>query len=257
MPYNGETLDVNSTLLRLNQAARSSGFAAESLFEQDGFIVPVFTRPAFDKEAPRVYISTGMHGDEPAGPLTVLDLLERDQLCRNLDWTVIPMFNPAGLKRNQRENHQGVDLNRDYRTPTTQEVVSHQTFIENAKRWDLALVVHEDWGSDGFYLYDVPTALTRGWSKSIIETVRAVCPIDLSSAIDEMPAQGGIITPNFALIDEDPKLSGQWAETIYLHMAKKIRGTYTFEAPSSYDLPTRIQALKTAILKSVELLTDA
>ena len=145
-------------------------------------------------------------------------------------------------------------LNRDYKDPETKGVKAHSDMIEKAQPWDLALIVHEDWESEGYYLYDLPTSLTEGWAPKIIEAVNRVCPIDLSESIDEMKAKGGIISPRFEDIDTDPKLMGHWPEAIYMHMAEKIRGTYTVEAPSSFDLITRIQAHKAAILTSVDLL---
>ncbi|MCZ6801249.1 MAG: hypothetical protein O7F12_12260, partial [Nitrospirae bacterium] len=158
---------------------------------------------------------------------------------------------------NQRENHMGIDLNRDYLNPATKEVIAHINYIEEQEPWDLSLIIHEDWESDGFYLYDKPTDLTDGWAKTIVERVRKVCPIDLSEAIDKMSSSEGIISPRFENIKEDPKLKGQWPEAIYLFMTEKVRGSFTFEAPSSYDMPTRIKALETAILTSVELLSTA
>ncbi len=254
MAYTGETIDVDATLQRLNESARKRGFDCFPLVEQDGTVIPYFTRAANSDSAPRIYISTGMHGDEPAGPLAALDLLESDLLCLDIDWTLFPMLNPAGLRTNQRENHQGVDLNRDYKEPSTKEVQAHVNVIEQSDPWDLALIVHEDWESEGYYLYDLPTELTDGWAPKIIEAVSRVCPIDLSESIDEMAAKDGIIAPRLEDIDTEPKLMGHWPEAIYMHLEDKIRGTYTLEAPSSFDLITRVQAHKAAILASVDLL---
>ena len=254
MSYTGETIDIHVTLRRLNQAARNSRFISETLVEQNGLVVPVLTRSAKGRDAKRIYLSAGMHGDEPAGPLAVLELLESESLSNRIDWTILPVINPAGIKLNQRENHQGIDLNRDYKEPQTKEVKAHRAYIEASEVWDLALSIHEDWESDGFYLYNIQTALTDGWSEAIIETVSRVCPIDRGDNIDEMEASGGIITPDFDILDDHPRLMGKWPEPVYMHLAEKTRGTYTFEAPSSFDLATRISALKVAILKSAELL---
>ena len=254
MSYKGETLDVSTTLQRLSRAAHYHGFTTEALVEQSGTIVPIFSRRPDRPSSPRVYISTGVHGDEPAGPLAILDLLETEQFSPDIDWTLFPMLNPAGLRLNQRENHQGIDLNRDYKTRESKEVQAHTDYIEESEPWDLALSVHEDWESEGFYLYDLPTELTTGWSRTVIENVGRVCPIDFGNEIDEMKAQGGVISPDLDSVVDDPKLAGHWPEPIYLHMTRKIRGTFTFEAPSCYDLPTRIGALNTAILSSIDLL---
>jgi murein peptide amidase A len=254
MSYIGQTLEVSTTLQRLNRAAHQQGFSAETLVEQVGTIIPVFRRSAKRPNSPRVYISTGIHGDEPAGPLTILDLLETEQFSQDIDWTLFPMLNPAGLRLNQRGNHEGIDLNRDYKTRETKEVRAHTHYIESSKPWDLALAIHEDWESEGFYLYDLPTELTNGWAQTIIESVSKVCPIDLGEHIDEMSALGGIISPDFETVLDHSKLAGHWPEPIYLHMTHKTRGTFTFETPSAYDLPTRIDASKIAILSCIDLI---
>lgn len=254
MAYTGERLDVGATLQRLNEAADEQGFDRFTLVEQAGTIIPYFTRKAKKEGAPRIYISTGMHGDEPAGPLAILDLLETGQFCDAIDWTLFPMLNPAGLKTNQRENHQGIDLNRDYKEPETKEVQAHIEVIEQSDPWDLALIVHEDWESEGYYLYDLPTELTQGWAPKVIESVSRVCPIDLGEQIDEMSAKNGIISPDMDNIDTEPKLMGSWPEAIYLLNEEKIHGTYTLESPSSYDLRTRMDAHKAAIRTCIDLL---
>ena len=63
MPYTGETLDVYTTLQRLHKAAIDHGFTSEPLVEQNGTIIPVFSRAADRPNAARIYISTGMHED--------------------------------------------------------------------------------------------------------------------------------------------------------------------------------------------------
>ena len=123
MAYTGERIDVSTTIQRMNQAAKQEGFACFSMVEQSRSHHSLLHSSGSNQEsAPRIYISSGMHGDEPAGPLAVLDLLESEQLCHEIDWTLFPILNPAGLARNQRENLEGVDLNRDYKEPETKEV---------------------------------------------------------------------------------------------------------------------------------------
>jgi murein peptide amidase A len=257
MAYTGVTLDVPETLNRLYDAAKGNGFTTRALVEQAGTIIPLFTKSAENTDAPRVYISTGVHGDEPAGPLAVLDLLESQQFCASIDWTLFPMMNPAGLRLNQRENDEGVDLNRDYTNPISREIKAHLEFIEKSEPWDLAMLVHEDWESEGFYLYDKPTALTHDWAEKIINAVSRNCPIDRNSMIDGMKAEDGIIRPSFADVDLDPKLRGQYPEAIYMVKAGKALGSFTLEAPSAYDLTTRMNALKTAILTGITLLKQS
>ena len=69
-----------------------------------------------------------------------------------------------------------------------------------------------------------------------------------------MNATGGIISPNFDSVDRNRKLRDKLPETIFL--VEKMRGSFTFEAPSTYDLQSRVYALATAILTAVKLLLE-
>src|SRR5580704_3810007 len=63
--------------------------------------------PAFARK--RVYLSAGIHGDEPAGPLAVLQLLREDQWPPDAALWVCPCLNPTGFAANRRENAEGID----------------------------------------------------------------------------------------------------------------------------------------------------
>ena len=75
----------------------------------------------------------------------------------------------------------------------------------------------------------------------MVQAVSKVCPIDLSSAIEDRPARGGVIRP-----DIDPTNRPQWPEAFYLVM-NKTRHSYTLEAPSDFPLQTRVAALRAAV----------
>ena len=69
--------------------------------------------PALQKSG-GIYLSTGIHGDEPAPPLALLALLEAGVFDARAIWFLCPLLNPDGLARRTRENAGGIDLNRDY-----------------------------------------------------------------------------------------------------------------------------------------------
>ncbi len=100
----------------------------------------------------RVYISTGIHGDEPAGPLAALQLLQEDCWPKDAALWMCPCLNPTGFPLNRRENAQGIDLNRDYRHLETAEVQAHTSWLQRQPAFDLTLCLHEDWESRGFYI---------------------------------------------------------------------------------------------------------
>ncbi len=68
--YRGETIDIQSVLQQIEQAAARQHWAREADFL-------AWLRPN-DSARARVYLSTGIHGDEPAGPLAALQLLQED-----------------------------------------------------------------------------------------------------------------------------------------------------------------------------------
>jgi hypothetical protein len=239
--YHGEEIDVRAVLRDIETSAQAHGWTAE-VFHQAGDFKWTALRRAPKKTQPqqpprRIYISTGIHGDEPAGPLAALRLLQEDQWPEQAEIFLLPCLNPGGFVLNRRENAQGVDLNRDYLNPKTNEIRAHLGWLEKQAPFDISLCLHEDWESAGFYVYELNPDGRPSFAKSIIERVAEVCPIDMSPEIESRPASGGIINPNI-----DPRTRPQWPEAFYLIM-RKTRLSYTLEGPSDFLLLTRVAAL--------------
>ncbi|HMJ91700.1 MAG TPA: M14 family metallocarboxypeptidase, partial [Candidatus Acidoferrum sp.] len=194
-----------------------------------------------------IYISAGIHGDEPAGPLAVLELLQRNDWPDCADIWLCPCLNPTGFPLNTRESGQGVDLNRDYRHQRTSEVRAHIAWLEKQPNFDFCLCLHEDWEAHGFYLYEVNLDKAHSFAEPIVAAVREICPIDHSTLIDGRDALDGIIRPNI-----DPALRPEWAEAFYL-ITHKTRLSYTLEAPSDFPMNLRVAALVTAVRSAVKL----
>jgi protein MpaA len=238
--YLGETIDIQQVLRDDLGAARQFGWQIEEIPVSDSLDLLAFRRLA---QAPRkkLYLSTGIHGDEPAGPLAVRQLLGENDWPDDADIWICPCLNPTGFPLNRRENADGIDLNRDYRHLRSTEIRAHVAWLNQQPNFDLALCLHEDWESHGFYVYEVNPDQEPSLGEKMMQAVSKVCPIDLSTVIEDRPAQGGIIRP-----DIDPAKRPQWAEAFYLVM-NKTRHSYTLEAPSDFPLPTRVAALATAV----------
>lgn len=238
--YHGETIDINERLRDDLEAARKFGWHIDELPVSPGLDLLAFRRVV---QTPRrkLYISTGIHGDEPAGPLAVRQLLQENQWPPDADLWLCPCLNPTGFPLNRRENKEGVDLNRDYRHLETSEVRAHVDWLLRQPDFDVTLCVHEDWEAHGFYLYELNPDHRPSHSERIIEEVSKVCPIDTSSVIEDRPAQNGIIRP-----DLHPDSRPRWPEAFYL-ILHKTRHSYTLEAPSDFPLATRVSALVAAM----------
>jgi predicted deacylase len=208
-----------------------------------------FTRKVAKPEK-RVYISTGIHGDEPAGPLAVLQMLQENRWPANADIWLCPCLNPTGFPLNSRENAQGLDLNRQYLDPQAEEIRAHIAWLEKQPQFDISLCLHEDWEAAGFYVYELNPDHRLSFAQPIISRVAEVCPIDMSLMIEGRPAVNGIISPV-----ADPRARPQWPEAFYL-FTNKTRLSYTMEAPSDFQLVTRVAA-EVASVRAVLDLIDA
>jgi protein MpaA len=239
--YWGETIDIRATLCNVEAAAQQYGWTSETFEKQGEFNLLALHRPPLPtlnfQPSTRIYISTGIHGDEPAGPLAALRLLQTNHWPEGAEIYLLPCLNPVGFTLNQRENADDIDLNRDYRNPDSAEVRAHIAWLERQPEFDFYLCLHEDWESHGFYLYEQNPDNKPSLAEKIIEVVKKVCPIDLSETIEGRSAKNGIVRPNI-LPHERP----DWPEAFYL-VTHKARQGYTLEAPSDFPLQTRVTAL--------------
>ncbi|HEY1717570.1 MAG TPA: M14 family metallocarboxypeptidase [Verrucomicrobiae bacterium] len=243
--YLGETIDIRAVLRDVETAARKNNWRPEIFFEIGGIkLLALHRKPPstlHSQPSTRIYISAGIHGDEPAGPLAALKLLEQDHWPENAEIFLLPCLNPIGFTLNTRENSERTDLNRDYRNSKSAEIRAHITWLERQSKFDLYLCLHEDWESHGFYLYEQNPDSKISLAEKMIEAVQKVCPIDLSETIEGRPAKNGIVRPNI-LPHERP----DWPEAFYL-ITHKSRQGYTLEAPSDFLLQTRVRALVAAV----------
>ncbi len=249
--YLGQHLDVPAFLNAFRLQASRSGWTLNSLQATPDRSLCIASRsnhPA-NPPHPRIYLSAGIHGDEPAAPLALLDLIRSNLLPRHADFWICPCLNPAGLQAGTRNSPDGIDLNRDYNHVRSPEVAAHVRWLASLPPFNLALLLHEDWESAGFYLYELNPDNQPSLAQPIIQAVRQVCPIDSSQIIDGRPTQApGIILP-----PSDPAARPDWPEAFWL-LQNRTRHSITLEAPSDFPLATRIAALTTAILTALDQL---
>jgi len=241
-------------IARFEAAGRAAGFRVESM----GAIAPPGLPPAAvpcsllaltkrtPGRRPRIYVSAGIHGDEPAPPLALLELLEAGFFDARATWFLCPLLNPAGFLRATRENADGIDLNRDYKATRSAEIAAHRAWLTRQPNFDLTLCLHEDWEATGYYLYELNPLGRRSLARPIIEAVGAVMPVEPAAVIDGRPIdEPGIIRP-----DADPLLRDLWPESIYLRAHHTTLG-YTLESSSARPLAQRIAAHRLALATAV------
>lgn len=251
--YHGERIDIHAVVADCLAAATRHGWASEPFGTATTPPLvalrrtPATVSPLAAGETPptaalrRVYLSAGVHGDEPAGPLAVRRLLAEDRWPAPAELWLCPCLNPTGFPLNQRENAAGTDLNRDYRQPRSAEVRAHVGWLARQPTFDLTICLHEDWEAHGFYLYELNPDRRPTPADQVMAAVETVCPIDRSTLIEGRPAEGGIIRPEIDLAGRP-----DWPEAFYL-ITNQTRLSYTLEAPSDFPLETRVEALVTAV----------
>ncbi len=223
-------------------AARAAGFKPEKFGEIHGQPLLAYTKRS-PGPRPRIYLSAGIHGDEPAPPQALLRLLAAGFFDTRCTWLICPLLNPSGFLTGSRGNHAGVDLNRDYLGPVTAEVRAHVAWLQRQPCFDLILCLHEDWEAHGFYLYELNPENRPTLAPAMLRAARAHGPIETSAVIDGRPvAEPGIIRPI-----SDPLLRESWPEAIYL---REHHGPldYTIETPSAFPLEQRL-AMQAAVVR--------
>lgn len=240
--YLGETIDIQAVLADVRVAAKQHNWQVETFYKAGDFDLLALHREARNPAAPRrIYISAGIHGDEPASPMAALKLLQENRWPDSAEVWLCPCLNPVGITLNTRENGKGIDLNRGYLNPVAEEITAHIAWLERQPLFDLTIMLHEDWESNGFYLYEQNPDARPSYAEKIIEAVEKVCPIDRSEMIEGRPAKDGILRPNL-----DPRSRPDWPEAFYL-ITHKTRQSYTVEAPSDFPMEARVNALVAAV----------
>jgi hypothetical protein len=239
--YFGETLAVPRLLRDLQRAADTHGWTTETFGTSTGWPLIALRREArIQNPESRIYVSAGIHGDEPAGPLAMLRLLQ-ENIWPDANIVLCPCLNPGGFAANRRENGQGIDLNRDYRHVRSSEVTAHLAWLTRQSQFDVSLCLHEDWEANGFYVYELNPDAQPSLAERVVAAVEKVCPLDLASVIEGRPASGGIIRPNL-----DPVTRPEWPEAFWL-IQNKTRRSCTLETPSDFPLTLRVAALVSGV----------
>jgi protein MpaA len=243
--YQGEPIDIDAVQRETHELALAAGWEAEAFLELPEMTLCGYRR-LLSGATGNLYVGTGVHGDEPSGPLAVMELLRENAWPAANLW-LVSCVNPTGFRLNTRENKDDIDLNRDYRDLKTAEISAHARWLEMQPRFDLCLLLHEDWEANGFYVYELNPDGRPSLSEPIIQVVRSLCPIETAELVDNWRCEAGIIRPNVR-----PEDRPQWAEAIYL-LATKTRLTYTLETPSDFPLPFRVRTHLAAVHEAFRL----
>jgi hypothetical protein len=240
-PLEPPLFEPTQLVARFEAAGRANGFRVECYGDITGCPLIALTKQT-PGPRPKLYLSAGIHGDEPAPPLALLEMIESGTFDSRANWLICPLLNPSGFLKRTRENADGIDLNRDYKDIRTAETRAHIAWLQRQPNFDITISLHEDWESTGFYLYELNPENRPSLAERMIAAAARVCPIDTAAIIDGRQTDApGIIRPV-----SDPLLRENWPEAIYLR-AHHAPLTYTLESPSAFPLEQRIASHRAAI----------
>jgi predicted deacylase len=227
--------------------ARKTGLGISVFAESSGYpILHVFSKSPSD-DAPKIYLSAGIHGDEPATTEALLAWCEsRPDFARTLNLLIFPCLNPWGLVHNKRSDEEGRDLNRCYRDPLVPQIRKQCELIRTTKH-DIAVILHEDYDAQGAYVYET-SARRPHLGEKIIEAMSAHIPPDPRSKIDGNRCRNGVIRRR---VTQD--LMPDWPEAFTLHFSQ-ARRVFTVETASEFHIDARVAAHVAAIDAALSLI---
>ncbi|HEY1655485.1 MAG TPA: succinylglutamate desuccinylase/aspartoacylase family protein [Candidatus Tumulicola sp.] len=210
-----------------------------------------------DHRQPAVAIVTGAHGDEPAGPWALLDLVETQSLDPAFSYRLWPCINPSGYDARTRATADGVDVNRTFgrggRSPEAKAILT----ANRDRKFRLSLDLHEDANAAGFYCYEygggsigrsaIAALDAAGLPVDALEATFATAgPLDESNCLRE---RGRIVADPFA----EAAVLGDLSYSLAVARGA-ARHALTFETPSKAAWDVRLASHRAAVCAAIAAL---
>ena len=198
-----------------------------------------------------IYISAGIHGDEPAGPEALVAWAEKNvRRLAQIPCLLFPCLNPWGLVNNRRFEQDGLDLNRIFHRDDV-ALIKAMKPIFSPHRFDVALMLHEDYDGQGIYIYETERAHPF-WGEELINAARPYIPVEHRTRIDgRKPLKPGIVRRR---ISAKKFATFGFPEAVYFHLHHSDR-TFTIETPSEFALDQRVAAQIAVVEECAKRLT--
>ena len=228
--------DVEALLERWVAVARGAGL---DMVELRPGVPYLRTRGPWCEER-AVYLSAGIHGDEPAGTEGLIGWAEsRIDWLRSASCLIIPCFNPDGLRQNTRRDATGTDLNREFHH-TRNPLISAWRERMEGMRFRLALCLHEDYDATGTYLYELGE-VGESIGNECLDACAEFIPRESRAEVEGMAMDRGLLFHGGDLLELLEEMDEGLPEAIYLRVHHAVTAL-TFETPSEFGLDLRVAA---------------
>ena len=209
-----------------------------------------------DSALPFVFISAGIHGDEPAGVTALASFLKESapSYARKFNFIIFPLMNPVGRARDTRGNALGADLNRNFSAAVPHdEVHAAKQYLETLNQKFLcAIDLHEDPTDTaepgfeagdsprGFYLYEVAPMERKKGEKITAHLATVGFPIAEEKTIYGDPCESGVIF-------RPPVVPENREGSFDQYLLRFAPHTLVFETPTCWEFEKRVAAHKKAL----------
>lgn len=239
--------NVREIMRRWKALQKAAGLHATTLANVEGHAVIALETTAAKAGEPAIYLSTGVHGDEPASMWGLLLWAEKNiaQLQRD-SFLLLPLLNPIGMSLNTRLDHRGLDINRRFHLSDDPLSTAWQTWIKG-RAMIAGICLHEDYDAQGCYVYEL-SHRRQTMGREILARCAKPIATDPRRRIDGQRATGGLIRRK-----KMPTHLPGMPEAIELH----LRGcplTFTFETPSEFSLDDRVATQMRFISTALEVM---
>ena len=239
--------NVREIMRRWKALQKAAGLHATTLTTVEGHAVIAYESKAAKAGEPAVYLSTGVHGDEPGSIWGLLLWAEKHlTMLQRGSFLLLPLVNPIGTSLNTRVDHHGHDLNRRFHLADDPFSTAWQTWIKG-RAMIAGLCLHEDYDAQGCYLYEL-NHRRQPLGREILTRCAKPIAIDPRTRIDGQRALHGLIRPR-----KIPTNLPGMPEAIELN----LRGcplTFTFETPSEFSLDDRVATQMRFISAALEVI---
>jgi predicted deacylase len=213
---------------------------------------------------PRIALSAGVHGDEPAAPWALLSIVRDGLLDARYAYRIWACTNPSGYQAFTRASAEGVDVNRSFsrggRTPESRAIITSN----RDRTFELSIDLHEDFEADGFYLYENLRDREARFAPSILETiVQAGFGLqEFRAGFDDAYAQAADdarLCTRGCILTFYPESLAHFADglpySLYLLRSRTAAHALTFETPRARLWDERVAMHRVATVSAIARLT--
>ena len=244
-------------------------------FRTDSGVHPLYAvvSPNYHKDLPRVILSAGIHGEEPAGVYALLEFLNQGivKFLNHFSFLILPCINPYGFTRGVRFSRDVFDLNRSFDdVPGPPEVAAVKDLLRRFPGpYCLAFDFHETDSHmpkgeylsvedipAGVYMYETTRNAQPVLGQAILQGIRkSGCPISQRRSVYGAECQNGLIhttapdNPDYPVL---PEFNG----TLDWYLLKNGHADHflAIETPTAWPLKRRIAVQKRALVHALNLI---